>query len=100
MIDKEDILDELRNILDPELQLSIVDLGLIYRVEVGKDRIEIDYTLTTPGCPEGPIIEQEIRDTLEDITDIRNIRLNLVWEPMWGPEQMSEELRVSLGYPI
>jgi len=100
MIDREDILDELRNILDPELQLNIVDLGLIYRVEVGMDRIEIDYTLTTPGCPEGPMIEKEIRETLQEITDLDDIRVNLVWEPQWGPERMSEELRLSLGYPI
>ena len=100
MIDREDVLDELRNILDPELQLSIVDLGLIYRVEVTKERIEIDYTLTTPGCPEGPLIEMEVQETLREITDIDDIRVNLVWEPRWGPERMSEELRVSLGYPI
>jgi metal-sulfur cluster biosynthetic enzyme len=100
MIDRQDVLDELRNILDPELQLSIVDLGLIYRVEVEKDRIEVDYTLTTPGCPEGPLIEMEIQETLQEITDIDDIRLKLVWEPQWGPEKMSEELRLSLGYPI
>ena len=100
MIDREDILDELRNILDPELQLNVVDLGLIYRVEVGMDRIEIDYTLTTPGCPEGPMIEREIRETLREITDLDDIRVTLVWEPQWGPERMSEELRLSLGYPI
>ena len=100
MIDREDILDELRNILDPELQLNIVDLGLIYRVEVRKDRIEVDYTLTTPGCPEGPMIEMEIRETLQEITDLDDIRVTLVWEPQWGPERMSEELRLSLGYPI
>jgi metal-sulfur cluster biosynthetic enzyme len=100
VIDTEEVLDELRNILDPELQLSIVDLGLVYRVEVGKDRIEIDYTLTTPGCPEGPMIEMEIQETLQEITDIDDIRVKLVWEPQWGPERMSEELRLSLGYPI
>ena len=100
MIDRQDILDELRNILDPELQLNIVDLGLIYRVEVGEDHVEIDYTLTTPGCPEGPLIEMEIQETLQEITDIDDIRVNLVWEPQWGPDKMSEELRLSLGYPI
>lgn len=100
MIDTQEVWDELQNILDPELQLSIVDLGLIYRVEVAKDRIEIDYTLTTPGCPEGPMIEMEIQETLQEITDIDDIRVKLVWEPQWGPERMSEELRLSLGYPI
>ena len=100
MIGREDILDELRNILDPELQLNIVDLGLIYRVDVHQDRIEVDYTLTTPGCPEGPLIEMEIRETLRDVTGVDDIRINLVWEPEWNPQRMSEELRVSLGYPI
>jgi len=100
MIGREDILDELRNILDPELQLNIVDLGLIYRVDVHQDGIEVDYTLTTPGCPEGPLIEMEIRETLRDVTGVDDIRINLVWEPEWNPQRMSEELRVSLGYPI
>ncbi|MBN1837551.1 MAG: DUF59 domain-containing protein [Spirochaetales bacterium] len=100
MIDREDVLDELRNILDPELQLNLVDLGLIYRVEVAEDGIDVDYTLTTPGCPEGPMIEREIRETLMEITDLDDIRVNLVWEPRWGPERMSEELRLSMGYPI
>jgi metal-sulfur cluster biosynthetic enzyme len=100
MIDREVILEELRNILDPELRLSIVDLGLIYRVDVHEDRIEVDYTLTTPGCPEGPQIELEIEETLKDLTDIDEVRVNLVWEPLWSPQRMSEELRLSMGYPV
>ena len=100
MTDRSEILRALKEVYDPEIGMNIVDLGLIYRVEVGRDRIEVDYTLTTPGCPEGPLIEMEIQETLQEITDIDDIRVNLVWEPQWGPEKMSEELRLSLGYPI
>lgn len=100
MVAKQKILDSLQTVLDPELQVSILDLGLIYRVAVEKDRIEIDYTLTNPGCPVGAIIEKQIRKALREITNIDDIHITLVWEPHWKPELMSEDLRVSLGYPI
>jgi metal-sulfur cluster biosynthetic enzyme len=100
VIAKQKILDSLQTVLDPELQVSILDLGLIYRVDVEKDKIEIDYTVTNPGCPAGPLIEEQIREALREITDIGDIRITLVWEPQWKPELMSEDLRVSMGYPI
>jgi metal-sulfur cluster biosynthetic enzyme len=100
VIAKQKILDSLQTVLDPELQVSILDLGLIYRVEVESGRIEIDYTLTNPGCPVGPMIEEQIREALREITDIDDIQITLVWEPPWKPKLMSEDLRLSLGYPI
>lgn len=97
---KQEILDALQKVLDPELGVSILDLGLVYRVEVEDGMIEIDYTLTNPGCPVGPMIAGDIRKALKKIKVAGNVQIRLVWEPMWSPELMSEDLRLSMGYPI
>ncbi|MBT3276269.1 MAG: metal-sulfur cluster assembly factor [Spirochaetales bacterium] len=94
-----EILDALKNVEDPELFMSIVDLGLVYRVEVHEDAVEIDYTLTSPGCPLSEQIERDIHMNVEIVTELP-IKPKLVWEPVWGPEYMSDEAKISLGYPI
>ncbi len=99
-IDREAVLDVLRNVLDPELALNIVDLGLVYRVEVTGDKVEVDFTLTYPGCPAGEYIRNDIEAALQDFAGIDNVTVNLVWDPPWRPDFMTEEARVSLGYPI
>jgi metal-sulfur cluster biosynthetic enzyme len=100
MISTEQLLEELRVVLDPELGINIVDLGLVYRAEAAVDRIEVDFTLTYPGCPIGPELKGEIEQTIKDMTGIESVEATLVWEPLWGPERMTEEARLSLGYPI
>jgi len=94
------VLEELKNVLDPELGMNIVDLGLVYRVEVTEDKVEVDFSLTYPGCPAGEHIREDIRTTLLDVTGMENVVTNLVWDPPWTPDFMTEEARVSLGYPI
>ncbi len=88
--------------MDPELGINVVDLGLIYRVETGPEGFEVDFTLTYPGCPLGEIIERDIVRVLSTAFDLpaERVRARLVWQPFWGPERMSEEARVSMGYPI
>jgi metal-sulfur cluster biosynthetic enzyme len=100
VVSREEILDVLRNVEDPELAISIVELGLIYRVEARENSIEVDFTLTYPGCPAGDIIQRDIIETLHDAFGIVDVKATTVWTPMWGPERMSEEARVGLGYPI
>ena len=100
MISSEQLLDELRVVLDPELGVNIVDLGLVYRTEASSERVEVDFTLTYPGCPLGAELKGEIEQTVKDVTGIENVEATLVWEPLWGPERMTEEARLSLGYPI
>jgi metal-sulfur cluster biosynthetic enzyme len=100
VISTEQLLEELRVVLDPELGINIVDLGLVYRAESGDDRVEVDFTLTYPGCPIGPELKGEIEQLLKDVTGIESVEATLVWEPLWGPERMTEEARLSLGYPI
>ena len=100
MISNAELLEELRVVLDPELGINIVDLGLVYRAEAAEDRVEVDFTLTYPGCPIGPELKGEIEQVLKDVTGSEEVEATLVWEPLWGPERMTEEARLSLGYPI
>ena len=97
---KGKILEYLEKVIDPEMYINIVELGLVYRVDVAENRIEVDFTLTYPGCPLGPQIQDDIMETLKINTGIEDIQIKLVWQPLWQPEFMSEEARVGLGYPI
>lgn len=97
---KGEVLDALKHVIDPEIGMNIVDVGLVYRVEPHEDRIEIDYTLTSPGCPLADVIENDMTETLRRLTGINQIECNLVWNPPWSLDFMSEEARLELGYPI
>jgi metal-sulfur cluster biosynthetic enzyme len=94
------VLDELRSIQDPELGIGIVDLGLIYRIDIDGDAIAVDFTLTYPGCPAEEIIRRGIVEKLQRAFGTRRVTATVVWKPLWGPERMSEEARVGLGYPV
>ncbi len=100
VLSKGDVLDALKHVIDPEIGMNIVDVGLVYRVEPHEDRIEIDYTLTSPGCPLADVIENDMTETLRRLTGIEKIECNLVWNPPWSLDFMSEEARLELGYPI
>ncbi len=92
------VLDQLRKVLDPELGVSIVDLGLIYGITVSKDGIcTITMTLTTIGCPLFGQIQKEIEDRVMELTAIEEVVVNLVFDPVWTAEKMSEEARIQLG---
>jgi metal-sulfur cluster biosynthetic enzyme len=99
-INRGAVLEALKDVLDPELGMNIVDLGLVYRVEVGDEKVEIDFTLTYPGCPAGEHIQDDMKMTVQASTGVENVEINLVWDPPWRPDFMTEEARVSLGYPI
>jgi len=100
MVSREEVMDVLKNVEDPELAFSIVDLGLVYRVDIQETAIEVDFTLTYPGCPAEDIIRHDIIETLRDAFGLVDVAATTVWSPLWGPERMSEEARVALGYPI
>ena len=99
MVSSEDVLEALKSVDDPELDWNIVDLGLVYRAEEVENAIEVDFTLTYPGCPAEVYIREEIEGCLSRLFGLET-RVKTVWSPMWGPEKMSEAARVSLGYPI
>ena len=95
----EDVIDSLKLVLDPEVGINIVDLGLIYGVAVHDRSVHIEMTLTTPGCPLHATIEQAVRRVLETRhPGIAGIELDLVWEPAWDVERISPEGRVELGW--
>ncbi len=93
-------LDALRKVIDPEIGINIVDVGLIYRVEASDDAVEVDYTLTSPGCPLAEEIEADIRKYVGEVAGDREVKTELVWSPPWNIDFMSEEARLELGYPI
>jgi metal-sulfur cluster biosynthetic enzyme len=96
-LSRDAVYDALKNVYDPELGLNIVDLGLVYEVEVTPEGdVDIQYTLTTMGCPIGPMIEDQMRALLTEI-GVREVRPEMVIRPPWTPEMMSDEAKASLG---
>jgi metal-sulfur cluster biosynthetic enzyme len=95
---KEQILKELETVIDPELGLNIVDLGLIYDVDIDEDKnVHIKMTLTTPGCPLHDSITSGARYVLEAMEEVNEVNVQLVWEPAWSPELMSDRAKDWLG---
>ena len=92
--------EALGTVLDPELGYSVTELGMIYGVEVEGNRVNVDYSLTSFGCPLAEAIETDIRSVLRAVDPQAIVLPRLVWSPPWGPERMSEELRLELGYPL
>jgi metal-sulfur cluster biosynthetic enzyme len=95
---EERVLDALRNVHDPELGVNIVDLGLVYGVDVQDQVVHITYTLTTMGCPIGPLIEAEMKQFLAGVEGIEEVEAEMVLRPPWTPEMMSEEAKAALGF--
>lgn len=98
MIAEEDVRTVLRRVKDPELNLNIVDLGLVYNIEVtdGKN-VHVEMTLTSPGCPAGPEIMSDAQRTIEGLEGVGAVDIELVWSPYWTPERMDPRLRAFLG---
>lgn len=97
---KENIMGALENVIDPELGIDIVNMGLIYDVELSEDGLcTVTMTLTTMGCPLAGHIEQDVRRSLSDIPEVKDIDVNIVWSPPWGKEKMSRYAKIALGIP-
>ncbi len=88
----------LRRVKDPDLNLNIVDLGLIYDVHVNGSNVQIDISLTSPGCPSGPEIMGEAEQQLRTIPGIGNVTMNLVWSPPWTPERIEPRVSAYMGF--
>jgi metal-sulfur cluster biosynthetic enzyme len=86
------------NVIDPEIGVNIVDLGLVYGIEMQEGVAEITMTLTTPMCPLGPYIDQEVRSAVDGLPGVAASKVNLVWQPPWDPSKMSEEAKLELGF--
>ncbi len=99
MITKEQILEQLKSVIDPELNINIVDLGLIYDVAINQEKgaVDITMTLTTPGCPLSMVFEEWIPEAAKKVKGVDIVSLNLVWEPAWNPDKISDEAKENLG---
>jgi len=95
---EEKIRDALKGIIDPELGVSIVDLGLIYDVRYENGEAEVEMTLTSPGCPLAPVIDKKVRDVVKGVVEVKNLTLELVWDPPWSKDLMSDELKAEYGF--
>lgn len=96
---QEQVYDALKHVIDPELGINIVDLGLVYDVEITEQGVvHIDYTLTTMGCPIGPLIEHQMESFVSGVRGVSAVEPEMVLRPAWSPEMMSEEAKAALGY--
>jgi FeS assembly SUF system protein len=96
---EEAIVDMLRTVYDPEIPVNVYDLGLIYKVDVDEEKnVRIDMTLTAPGCPVADYILEDVRQKVESVKGINNVEVNLVFDPVWDKDMMSEEAKLELGF--
>jgi metal-sulfur cluster biosynthetic enzyme len=95
---KEEVLEVLRQVEDPELGMDIVDLGLLYDVEVEGQKVKITYSLTSMGCPAGPLIAGDIDRAAREVEGVEEVDLELTFDPPWTPDKMSEDAKFILGF--
>ncbi len=97
MLTEENVMNTLRSVIDPEIGLNIVDLGLVYDIIIEEAMITVTMTLTTPGCPMHSSITGWVENQVKSLEPGYEVFVNLVWEPAWTPEKMSDEAKQSLG---
>ena len=95
---KDDVVEALREVEDPELGMDIVELGLVVDVEVAGPKVKILHTLTSMGCPAGPMIQEGIHDAAASVPGVEEVEVELTWDPPWTPERMSEAARRRFGW--
>ena len=94
----EQVEEALTNVIDPELGLDFMELGLVYEIEVEDDEVYITFTLTTPGCPIGPEVTEQMKEYVGEVDGVSKVFPKMVFTPPWKPEMMSEEAKFALGY--
>lgn len=96
MLKKDEIVSALKGVYDPELGLSIVDLGLVYDIEIGAGEVKLTMTLTTPYCPVAPQFIAQVEDKIKSL-GVANVKVELVWDPPWSADRISDEAKMELG---
>jgi metal-sulfur cluster biosynthetic enzyme len=91
-------MDALSNVIDPELGLDFVELGLIYGVAIERGNVRVTFTLTTPGCPIGPQVTEQIEEFVGELDGVATVECEMVFTPPWSPEKMSEDAKFALGF--
>jgi len=97
MVTKEEVYEALQSCYDPEIPVNIVDLGLVYDIEVNEDKVAVKMTLTAPGCGMGAMIASQAQQKILTLPDVKEATVDLVWEPPWEASMMSAEARQKLG---
>jgi metal-sulfur cluster biosynthetic enzyme len=98
MASVDEVTDALRDVIDPELGLDFVELGLIYDVEVEGETVKVTYTLTSPGCPIGPEVSEQIEEFVGELDGVADVQPTMTFTPPWTPERMSEDAKFALGF--
>ena len=93
---KESVLEQLKQVEDPEIRYNIVDIGLIYDVKIDNGMVVVDMTFTSPACPVGPYLVSEVEGKVKKLEGVAGVVVNIVWDPLWSPANMSEEAKVAL----
>jgi metal-sulfur cluster biosynthetic enzyme len=94
----EEVEEALSNVIDPELGLDFVELGLIYGVEIDGGNVHVTFTLTTPGCPIGPQVTEQIDEFVSELDGVEAVDSTMVFQPPWTPDRMSEDAKFALGF--
>ena len=95
---KNKVIEEMKKIYDPEIPVNIYELGLIYKIEVDeKNKVDIDMTLTSPNCPVAESLPKQVKENIMKVKGVTDVNLNLVWEPPWNKDKMSESARLELN---
>lgn len=97
MPEKEQVIEVLKKVYDPEIQYDIWSLGLVYDIEIVGSKVKILMTFTSPMCPYGPVLMDDVRRQVSSIDGVGEVNIELTFSPVWGPEKMTEEARMALG---
>ncbi|KYK38961.1 MAG: metal-sulfur cluster assembly factor [Theionarchaea archaeon] len=97
MITEEEVMEVLKQCYDPEIPVNVVDLGLIYNVSIEDGTVNVEMTLTAPGCPMHSLIARDVKQKLESIPGLEKANVKVVWDPPWTPDRLSEEAKKILG---
>jgi metal-sulfur cluster biosynthetic enzyme len=98
MVSVEDVEAALTNVIDPELGLDFVELGLIYGIEVEGGDVHVTFSLTSPGCPIGPQVSEQIEEFVSELDGVDSVESTMVFSPPWSPDRMSEDAKFALGF--
>jgi metal-sulfur cluster biosynthetic enzyme len=98
MVSVDEVTEVLRDVIDPELGLDFVELGLIYDVAVDEGTVKVTYTLTSPGCPIGPQVSEQIEEFVGELAGVLEVQPTMTFSPPWTPERMSEDAKFALGF--
>ncbi len=98
MLTRDMVMTALKNCYDPEIPINIVDLGLIYDVRIDGGNVEVDMTLTAPGCPMHAPMSADVKEKVEILDGVKQATVKMVWDPPWSPERMSDEAKKMMGY--